>query len=284
MSRSNHLKSNRSLLTLTITSLLSLVFYLYNDSSFVRSIQHEWINFKTFVTKPKNELDNFIQYRDRWHSKVLDVLKSEFYEHKNHQPRNNAIQSLIDNKIDFIEIKKRQIDLASNKFVFGNILFRESSQVLNTMLINVGRSDFGFNNYRDKKFVVTDVQGNLVGRILRLGDNSSIIQLINDVNNKIIVEDRNNMLKSALMVPVSYSKGQLYGVTRQDSIFVGDTLYTSTKSDVYIDRIPVCKVVKISDSQKQDPFKNVVVEILSDLSRINFIVVISSDKNKVEDK
>ena len=98
-----------------------------------------------------------------------------------------------------------------------------------------------------------------------------------DVNNKIIVEDKNNILKSALMVPVSYNKGKLYGVTRQDSVSIGDTLYTSTKSDVYIDRIPVCKVIKINENQKQDPFKSVIVEMLSDLSRINFIIVISSD-------
>ena len=117
-----------------------------------------------------------------------------------------------------------------------------------------------------------------------MGNSSSVVQLINDVNNKVIVEDRNNMLKSALMLPVSYNKGELYGVTRQDSLSLGDTLYTSTKSDVYIDRIPVCKVVRISESHSQDPFKNVLVELLSDLSRVNFIVVISSDKRYVVDK
>ena len=119
--------------------------------------------------------------------------------------------------------------------VFGNILFRESPQVINTVLINVGKKDF--NHYDDKKFIVIDVNGNLVGRIVELGNNNSIVQLINDVNNKVIVEDRNNMLKSALMLPISYNKGELYGVTRQDSLSLGDTLYTSTKSDVYIDRI-----------------------------------------------
>ena len=89
------------------------------------------------------------------------------------------------------------------------------------------------------------------------------------------------MLKSALMVPISYNKGQLYGVTRQDSISIGDTLYTSTKSDVYIDRVPVCKVIKVGKNQNQDPFRSVVVELLADLSRINFVVAIGSDKNSV---
>ncbi len=89
--------------------------------------------------------------------------------------------------------------------MFGNILFRESPQIINTVLINVGKEDF--NHYDNKKFIVIDINGNLVGRIVELGDNSSIVQLINDVNNKVIVEDRNNMLKSALMLPISYNKG-----------------------------------------------------------------------------
>ena len=99
-----------------------------------------------------------------------------------------------------------------------------------------------------------------------------------------MVENYDNTLQSVLMVPISHNKGELYGVTRQDSIFLSDTLYTSTKSDVYIDRIPVCKVVKISKNHSQDPFKSVLVELLSDLSRINFIVVVSSDKRSVAEK
>ena len=282
MSKSNYLQLNRSLIILTATSILSLAIYFYNDSSFIQSIQKKWFDVKAFIAKPKNELDDFIQHRNEWDSKILDILKSELQSHKNHHPRNVAIESLIENKLDFIKIKDRQIDLDSNEFVFGNILFRESPQVINTVLINVGKKDF--NHYDDKKFIVIDVNGNLVGRIVELGDNSSIVQLINDVNNKVIVEDRNNMLKSALMLPISYNKGELYGVTRQDSLSLGDTLYTSTKSDVYIDRIPVCKVVKISESHSQDPFKNVLVELLSDLSRVNFIVVISSNKIYTTDK
>ena len=77
-----------------------------------------------------NEIDNFIQYRYKWHSKILDVLEAEFLSYKNHQPRKNDIQSLIDNKMDFIKIKDRQIDLDSNKFVFGNILLQQNSILL----------------------------------------------------------------------------------------------------------------------------------------------------------
>ena len=87
MSKSNYLQLNRSLIILTATSILSLVIFFYNDSGFIQSIQKKWFDVKAFIAKPKNELDDFIQYRHEWDSKILDILKSELQSHKNHYPR-----------------------------------------------------------------------------------------------------------------------------------------------------------------------------------------------------
>ena len=105
MSKSNYLQLNRSLIILTATSILSLAIYFYNDSNFIQSIQKKWFDIKTFIVKPKNELDDFIQHRNEWDSKILDILKSELQSHENHYPRNAAIQSLIENKLDFIKFQ-----------------------------------------------------------------------------------------------------------------------------------------------------------------------------------
>ena len=82
MSKSNYLQLNRSLIILTATSILSLAIYFYNDSNFIQSIQKKWFDVKAFTTKPKNELDDFIQHRNEWDSKILDILKSELQSHK----------------------------------------------------------------------------------------------------------------------------------------------------------------------------------------------------------
>ena len=68
------------------------------------------------------------------------------------------------------------------------------------------------------------------------------------------------------------------GVTNQDTLSVGDTLYTSFNSAVYLPRIPVCKVVEIRHGENKNPFKKVIVELLSNLNRTNFAIVIASDK------
>ena len=58
---------------------------------------------------------------------------------------------------------------------------------------------------------------------------------------------------------------------------IGDTLYTASNSAVYISEIPVCRVLEVNEAKNKDPFKNVTVELLTDLRTINFGVVISSD-------
>ena len=93
-----------------------------------------------------------------------------------------------------------------------------------------------------------------------------------------MIENYDNTLQSVLMVPISHTKSELYGITSQDNLSIGDTLYTSTNSAVYIPRIPVCKVIKVDLGESKDPFRKVIVESLSDFSKINFGIVISSDK------
>ena len=76
------------------------------------------------------------------------------------------------------------------------------------------------------------------------------------------------------MMPISYNKSKLLGVSLNYSIEIGDTLFTSYKSDVYIDRIPVCKVISVSQSQA---FRNVIVENLANLNYINNVILIGVD-------
>ena len=132
-------------------------------------------------------------------------------------------------------------------------------------------------NY-NRRFIVIDTDGKLIGRIIDLGNISSIVQLVNNPHNQVIVQNYDSSLQSVLMVPVSYNKAKLNGVTNQDDLSVGDTLYTSSNSAVYIPRIPVCKVIEISQGENKNPFKKVIVELLSDLNRPNFAIVIASDK------
>ena len=228
--------------------------------------------------KPRNDLDAFIKDRNVFKNVVVKDIQNKLSGNYMHFPRCEALNAIGQNCSDsiFIKIKDRQINLDSNEWVFANIFSYPKTQISNSLLIDVGKNDFIKNN--NKRFIVIDIDGNLVGRIIDLGDSSSAVQLINDVKNEVMVENYDNTLQSVLMVPISHRKSELYGITSQDKLSIGDTLYTSTNSVVYIPRIPVCKVIKVGESQSKDPFKKVIVESLSNLTEINFGIVIASDR------
>ena len=224
---------------------------------------------------PKNNLNAFIDDRNAFKDYAIENIQYKLSIGYLNSPEIKAIQK-VKNNSDFIKIRDSQLNIDSNEWVFANLFSYPKTQISNTMLIDVGKSDF--DRYDNRRFIVIDVEGNLIGRIIDLGSISSIVQLVNNPHNQVIVQNYDSNLQSVLMVPVSYNKAKLNGVTNQDNLSVGDTLYTSSNSAVYLPGIPVCRVIEISDGKNKNPFKKVIVELLSNLNRPNFAIVIALDK------
>ena len=273
MPKLNYFSSNKSIVALVATSIISLSIYLSNDSSFIRSISGFWNDSKAIIMQPKNNLETFDKLK--FENTIVENLRLELLLNNQPSPYSNAIQSLVDNKLNFIRIKKDDKELDSNEWVFAQIFLYPKQNIENTVLIDVGKDDF--KEHKDKRFVVLDTDGNLIGRIIDLGNRSSKVQLVNNSNNMVMVSDKKQKIQSVLMVPISHNKCKLNGVSSQDNISIGDTLYTASNSAVYISEIPVCRVLEVNEAKNKDPFKNVTVELLTDLRTINFGVVISSD-------
>ena len=276
MLKLNYFSSNKSIVALIATSFLSLTLFACRESQFIKSILVFWNDKKTVIMNPRNDLNAFIDDRNVFKDYAIENIKYKLSIDYLDSPKNKAIQKIKNNLSDFIRIKENQLNLDSNEWVFANVFSYPKTQISNTMLIGVGKNDFI--EYDNRRFIVIDIDGNLMGRIIDLGNISSIVQLVNNPHNQVIVQNYNSSLQSVLMVPISYNKAKLNGVTNQDALSVGDTLYTSSNSAVYLPRIPVCKVVEIRDGENKNPFKKVIVELLSNLNRPNFAIVIASDK------
>ena len=52
-----------------------------------------------------------------------------------------------------------------------------------------------------------------------------------------------------------------------------DIIYSSGLGEIYPPDIPVCKILEIS-SDSDKPYQNVIVEILADLTNLNYVFVI----------
>ena len=90
--------------------------------------------------QPKNNLETFDKLK--FENTIVENLRLELLLNNQPSPYSNAIQSLVDNKLNFIRIKKDDKELDSNEWVFAQIFLYPKQNIENTVLIDVGKDDF----------------------------------------------------------------------------------------------------------------------------------------------
>ena len=80
-------------------------------------------------------------------------------------------------------------------------------------------------------------------------------------------------MQVAIFKPTHGKYGYLEGVLKSTVLGVGDVIFTSGVSEIYPSDIPVCKVVSVANDMDK-AFLNVIVEILADLSNLNYVFII----------
>ena len=99
-----------------------------------------------------------------------------------------------------------------------------------------------------------------------------MIQLISDKNYRVSIrvgQDRS----LGLFIPTHGKYGILEGVRKTTPLHEGEIAYTSGISEIYPPNIPVAKIITISQ-EKNQPFQQVVVEVLGSMSNLDFVFVI----------
>ena len=267
-----YISSNKSIVALILSVFLSLCIFFNNDSFLVNKVKGYWLELRWFITSPLIQINDFVNSKNDFDSIRLEKLKSDLKSLKYYNQ-----ESYLKYLESAIGLKNRFLTSDQNNFFSANVLSHSNPQISNSVVIDIGKQDFGLmdsDKLSDKNYIAIDVKGNLLGRIISMSKNTSIVQLINDVNNKVIVESKKNPDFTALMVPFSNSKCELLGVSLNSTISIGDTLSTSYKSDVYLEKIPVCHVINVSNDEGVNPFKKIFVEILADLSYIRSLFII----------
>ncbi len=212
---------------------------------------------------------------DRW---VLDTRQRELEEYDfSFINFKNLLLTDSVNSHSFIVPKNQSLVSSKNIFYTANVLSNRSPQLSSSLFIDIGYDDFSA-DYEYKNMIVVDFNGNLVGRVINesISSNGSLVQLINDVNSRVIVDKRGVLNSTALLVPFNSSRFELIG-SNNYKMKVGDTLFTSYKSDIYSKNIPVCKVVSVDKLDKNTGFKKINVEPLADFKNLEYVFVIESN-------
>tara|TARA_Y100000768_G_scaffold236316_1_gene178718 strand:- start:10894 stop:11763 length:870 start_codon:yes stop_codon:yes gene_type:complete len=279
----NSFYSNKSVLALLLAIFFSVIIYFNSEVNSIKNIQKAWLYVKSVITNPVLELQTFLLYNDdvmklkldRW---VLDTRLKELEERDfSFIKLKNLFLNDSTKSITIVHPKNQTISSSKNTFYTANVLSNRSPQLSSSIFIDIGYNDLS-QDYNDKNIIAIDYMGNLVGRVVNetISSKGSMVQLINDVNSRVIVHKKGVLNSTALLVPSNANRFELIG-SNNYNINKDDTLYTSYKSDIFIKNIPVCTVISIDEPKDNSSFRKVNVRLLSDFKNLEYVFVIESE-------
>ncbi len=159
-------------------------------------------------------------------------------------------------------------DTSSFKLIPAQSVVREPTFLYRTIVIDVGKSD-GVEPYMP----VVTIDG-VVGKVIRVLDRSSLVQLIRKPDEYVSVTHR---LTGAVGILNSSANDELQVEFRKHrDLAVGDTLFTSGFGGIYPTGIPVATVTDISEAQNQ-LYNKVTVIPCVDFDGLRHLFVIAVD-------
>jgi len=247
---------NKDLIALLISVICSLILFFNNTSRAVILIQADLADTINYLTYPQKWYKNIFSIKLEYEKNIRNLALSQLLIAKleNHRVENIKLRAMLEFK-----------DSKPMALIPANVTNKNSISI-QTITINVGKNDS-----IQKNLPVLDVTG-LLGKIHAVGKNASQVQLITDKNFSVSIRvGEDHSLGNFL--PTIGKYGILQGIRKSMNLFPGEIAYTSGISDIYPSDIPVAKVISVNKNNN-NPFQDVVVEILSDLDNLNYIFVI----------
>ena len=250
---------NKNISAFIITSILSLAIFFSNDGN--------------YALKIKNILFNVYEsasYPSQWYQNLL-VIKKE-----NELLSSQLVQAyLLNSKLINYEIENKQLrKMIKLKESFkhlsllpANVINSNYFSSIESKIINVGTDDGIIEN-----LAVIDIYGNLVGKIIEVGERNSKIQLITDNNFSVSVKVGDN-ISIGQFRPTYYRFGVLDGIIKSLNVDEEDIVFTSGVSEIYPPDIPVAKI-KSQIKKKNKLFQDVGVELLTDIDNLYYVFII----------
>ena len=214
----NSFYSNKSVLALLLAIFFSVTIYFNSESNSIKNIQKGWLYIKSVVTNPVLELQTFLQHNDdvmklkldRW---VFDIRLKELEERDfSFINLKNFFFNDSTKSITIVAPENQTVGSGKNIFYTTNVLSNRSPQLSSSLFIDIGYNDLS-QSYNENNIIVVDAQGNLVGRVLNetVSSNGSLVQLINDVNSRVMVHKKGVLNSTALLVPINTNRFELIG-------------------------------------------------------------------------
>ena len=249
---------NKDFITLIVVLIFSLIIFFSNETKYVNRIESIIIDSISKIMYPKSWYKDILLVKEENKSLKQEVTQLSLYNAKlnNYKIENDKLRKMLSFKEAYDKISILPCNVVNHSF----------SSSPNSIIVDVGNNDGIFLNQ-----AVIDMHG-LVGKTISKGAIASKVQVITDQNFAVSVKIGLD-LQIAIFKPTHGKYGLLEGVIKSSKLNVGDIIYTSGISEIYPSDIPVCKIVSLTDDNDK-AFLNVVVEILADLTNLNYVFVI----------
>ena len=247
---------DKDFLLLLLCLVISSSLFFYSDSNEVNSIRGDIADLVYIISYPQIWYKDLLVTKEKNKMLSSEILQLKFLNNAliSYQYENDRLRELLEFK-------------NSNPWslIPANItkVVTESSH---SIVIDVGKDDLV-----EKNLSVVDIDG-LIGKTFDVGRLATQVQLITDKNFRVSIRvGESNALGNFL--PTIGKYGVLQGVRKSVEVKKGDIAITSGLSYIYPKNIPVAKVISVSDKENQE-FKDVVVEILADFDKLDYVYVI----------
>ena len=248
---------NKESISLIITIFLSIIIFFSNESKLVEKIESNIIDLLYNVLIPQKWYNDLLIVKDenlKLKEKIiqLNLLNSKL---NNYKIENEKLRSMLQFEESYKNLSLQPANVMNHNFTSSP----------NSILIDVGKNKVNNNQ------AVIDMNG-LLGKTISIGEKASKVQIITDKNFAVSVKVGNKMEK-AIFKPDYGNRGFLEGVVKSVKLNEHDIIYSSGLGEIYPPDIPVCKILEISNDDDK-PYQNVIVEILADLTNLNYVFVI----------
>ncbi len=244
---------------LLILLIISLVLILSNDNPDVRSLQAEVSSVFKFVHYPYkwiNTLSGLVEENDilKQENIQLKLLNVQFKESWLENQRLNKMLGFTNStELEIIPVK---------------VLSKGVTPIYNSLLLNGGKN-IGIESY---KAVITN--NGVIGKTISVGETSTIVHLINDVNFRLGIRFQNSR-QHGILEPMTDQTGLVKEIPKTTVVKINEQILTSGFSDIFPKGFPVGYVYEIQEI-KNSIYKNIVIRFYVNINTLEEVFVVKT--------
>ena len=250
---------NTSFIVFIVCCFTSIFFFLNKDIYYVNQTKNSLSNFFSLLFKPKSTLIRLNDLENINDSliKKLNLTISE----------NRLLKQRIRDAQDYY----KYIQNSSSTYSLSSVRVLNHSMSSSAKIFTI---DKGYLNGIPKESkAVINYDGNLVGRTFYVSKKTAQVHKINDKNFHVFVKTKNNI--KGQFTYKNGNRGVIESIAKKylNEISIGDTLYTTSSSNIYASDIPVAKIINVENNPIRHEL-DITVEILANINTLRNVFVV----------